>query len=375
MITSIDTSPLVKDHDDSDNSSPIPHTPPRWASAWQHPCSSTKLYFSELSEIFSGKFLSWLAINNCFISGGLFTLVTSMCLPLFKVLGVSAAQQQLYLSIINTPWAMKPCIGVASDLFPIMGYKKHYAAFFSILIGFAGCSALLWIFPSRDIAMQDSQRSSNALADLITLSFTAVAYQGSVLSVLGEGMYAELMKNSDSGQGSSIVSFRYGCLFLGSTVAQSLVGPLCDAMHFRELFWFAVVSSLMPLLPTLAGWIPEKKQNVEDYGMIKLCGNLLLFDRGTFQKKKAPFIVITLCGLAVPLLTFVSVYASRRVSLGLAAALIVAFCAATYSIFPWSVSRIISMHFTCIALSTISPYACLSSVLQDFHVYCSISIV
>ena len=158
-------------------------------------------------------------------------------------------------------------------------------------------------------------------------------------------MYAELMKNSDSGQGSSIVSFRYGCRFLGSTVAQSLVGPLCDAMHFRELFWFAVVSSLMPLLPTLAGWIPDKKQNVEDYGMIKLCGNLLLFDRGTFQKKKAPFIVITLCGLAVPLLTFVSVYASRRVSLGLAAALIVAFCAATYSIFPWSVSRNISMHF------------------------------
>ena len=36
---------------------------------------------------------------------------------------------------------MKPFIGVASDLFPIMGYNKKFFALYSIMIGLAGESS------------------------------------------------------------------------------------------------------------------------------------------------------------------------------------------------------------------------------------------
>jgi hypothetical protein len=82
--------------------------------------NSTILYFTNLSGYFTAKFLGWLGINMCFISGGAFSLVMALSLPLFKGLGIDASRQQLYMSLITAPWAMKPFIGVASDLFLLL---------------------------------------------------------------------------------------------------------------------------------------------------------------------------------------------------------------------------------------------------------------
>mgnify|MGYP006160112711 CR=1 FL=1 len=49
---------------------------------WRHPYISTKSYFRELSGYFTANFLSWLAVNNCLVSGGAFTLVMAVSLPL-----------------------------------------------------------------------------------------------------------------------------------------------------------------------------------------------------------------------------------------------------------------------------------------------------
>jgi len=85
--------------------------------------SASKSYFSELAHIFSVKFLAFVSIYAFFISGGSYSLVTVISLPLFKQMGISASQQQLYTSIIRSPKAMKPFVGVVSDLFPIVGYN------------------------------------------------------------------------------------------------------------------------------------------------------------------------------------------------------------------------------------------------------------
>jgi hypothetical protein len=94
----------------------------------------------------------------------------------------------------------------------------------------------------------------------------------------------------------------------------------------------------MPLLPTLAGWIPEKKRTKEDPGMISLCGQWLLFDRGSFQEKKSTYIVVALCGLSTPLLALVANFASLTAVLGVAAVILFLFCTATILLFPKSVS-------------------------------------
>lgn len=316
----------------------VPHRapPPRSVPTWRHPYGSAKSYFRELSGFFSANFLSWLAVNNCFVSGGAFTLVMATSLPLFKGLGIGASRQQLYASMISAPWAMKPFIGVASDLFPVLGYNKRYFALFAVLVGFAGCSALLGgISPSTDDAVSGGPEAVVALTDLIVICFTAVSYEAATLDILGEGKYAELMHLHPE-SGSSVISFKFGFSLLGSIVVQSFVGPMSDAGYFHALFWIALAFSLTPLLPTLAGWIPEQRRTGGDPGMVELCGRYLLFDRGSFLEKKAPFVVITLCGLAAPLLAAVTTYASLCIGLGFAAVLIVAFCAATFTIFPRS---------------------------------------
>ncbi len=78
----------------------------------RHPISSTKTYFINLSSIFTWEFLSYLGVVNFFILGGAFTLVMALGLPLFKELGIDASRQQLYMTMIMSPWAMKPFIGV-----------------------------------------------------------------------------------------------------------------------------------------------------------------------------------------------------------------------------------------------------------------------
>jgi hypothetical protein len=106
--------------------------------SWHHPVESTKNYFRDISSYFTPKFLSWMAISQFCVSGGVFSLVMSLSLPIFQQLGVSASRQQLYTTMMLSPWAMKPFIGVASDLFPIMGYNKRFFALYSIIIGLAG---------------------------------------------------------------------------------------------------------------------------------------------------------------------------------------------------------------------------------------------
>jgi hypothetical protein len=355
--------------DDAEDGAAAPHAP--HVPTWRHPYSSMRSFFVELSGSFSANFLSWLAINNCFVTGGAFTLVVSTSLPLFKGLGIGASRQQLYMSMISAPWAMKPFIGVASDLFPVCGYNKRYFALLAVLVGLAGCSALVGMSPSTGAAVQAGPDAVVALTDLIVVCFAAVSYEAATLDILGEGKYAELMHLHPE-SGSSIISFKFGFSLLGSIVVQSFVGPLSDMGYFHALFWISLAFSLTPLLPTLVGWIPEKRRTEDDPGMAKLCGRCLLFDGGAFREKKAPFVVITLCGLAAPLLAAVTTYASLYVGLGFAAVLIVAFCAATYSIFPRSVS-LRGNHSPCMHVFVVSrthsiPLVIARSVLLDLLV-------
>ncbi len=306
---------------------------------WRHPFSSTGTYFSDLAAIFSWRFISWLAIDQCCVTGGVYSIVQAIGLPIFKGLGIDASRQQLYMSMIMSPWAMKPFIGVASDLFPIKGYNKRYFALYSILVGVVGCIVILWLYHSGfvDDAIQQGADAVDHLGDMIVLCFTALSYEAATLDILGEGKYAELM-NLHPESGSSIVSFKFGLSLLGGIITQSYVGPLSDAGYFNVLICTTFVLSLTPLYPTLAGWISEKLRTDTQLGMVKLCAGCL-FDRGSFEEKKTAFIIITLCGLSAPLLAAVTTYANLEIGLTFAAVLILAFVVATFYIFPRTVSR------------------------------------
>lgn len=144
--------------------------------------------------------------------------------------------------------------------------------------------------------------------------------------------------NLHPASGSSIITFNYSWLRLGKVLVKSLVGPLADNDHINALLWICLVFVLLPLLPTLFGWLPEMKRTKEDPGMISMCGQWLLFDRGSFQEKKSMYIVIALCGLSTPVTALVANFASLTAVLGVATVLLVSFCVATMLLFPRDVS-------------------------------------
>ena len=139
--------------------------------------------------------------------------------------------------------------------------------------------------------------------------------------------------------------------------------PCRDAGYFHVLFWIALFLSLTPFYPTLRGWIPEKVRSSREPGMVKLCKGFL-FDKGSFVEKKAPFIVITLCGLSAPLLAALTTYADLAIGLSFAAVLITAFTVATYYIFPKSVS----WHAYICTISRV--ICCLCSYLTHTFMFC-----
>lgn len=347
-VETIDTSPLLweleyeRDHDgeiivvhDSNNSK----VPSANSDNSEAKVRSSGSFFSELADIFSWRFLSWLAIDQSCISGGAYALVQAVALPLFKGLGIDASRQQLYTSMMLSPWAMKPFIGVASDLFTIQGYNKRYFALNSILVGLIGSLLLLGIYHSGlvESAIQQGSSTVEHIADMIVMCFSAMSFQASTMDILGEGKYAELM-NLHPQSGSSLIIFKYGCRLLGTIITQSYVGVLSDAGYFNVLIWIGLALSLTPFYPTLFGWLPEKVRTEDEPGLVRLCSGCL-FDRGALEERRAPFIMITLCGLSAPLLAAVTTYANLAIGLIFAAVLIVAFVVSTFHIFPRTVSR------------------------------------
>lgn len=263
-------------------------------------------------------------------------LLWSVSLPLFKELGIDASRQQLYTTMMTSPFALKPFIGAASDMYPIFGYNKRYLALCSILFGFLGCSAVLVIYQS-DFASQ-GPLAVERLADLIVICFFAMSLEVANLDVLAEGTFSGLMRRHPE-SGSSIISFRTGIGCAGAIVTKCYVGPLSDAGKFQGIFWIAIILSIAPFCPTLRGWLPEKKRSAGENGMVKLCPGVM-FNRGLFQKKKAPFIAIAASGLAAPIVSAVTTYSDLGVGLVCSGFILLALAVLTYAVFPAKFFRI-----------------------------------
>lgn len=302
---------------------------------WRHPIRSTKKYFHNLNSNFGSRYVAWLAIDQFALSGGVMTLLYGTGLPLFQQLGIDAARTQLYTTLIMSPYALKPFVGVASDLIAIRGYHKRYFALGSIFFGLVGCASLLGIYQNgaQQLAVEAGYDSVRRLADFIVLCFTAMNMTGATLDILGESKYSELMRERP-GSGSSIITFKFAVSLAGGILTRTYVGPLADKGRFHILFWIALGMILAPVFPTAKGWIPELKRRSDELGMNRICCNLALFDIGKFSGKRVPFIVIALSGLAAPLNAAVSTYGNLAVGLGFSALVFIGLASTTFVIFP-----------------------------------------
>ena len=72
-----DATPKYTTADGTNNDIPPP-SDDTWQQYMRHPFIKTKSFFTTLNGYFGWKFLSWLAIDQLFISGGVFALVMAL---------------------------------------------------------------------------------------------------------------------------------------------------------------------------------------------------------------------------------------------------------------------------------------------------------
>ncbi|MCJ7638249.1 MAG: folate/biopterin family MFS transporter, partial [Nitrososphaeraceae archaeon] len=206
--------------------------------------------FRQLKEIYGIKFLIYLVIIQLFGKGLLYGLVGSLVLPIYKLIGVDGLNYQLYATIAEIPWSLKPIFGVLSDLFIIGGYNKRYWVLFGNFIGSLFALILAIFFQTKNPI-------------LICFCFFAIELQVALQDLMTEAKYAEIMRKHPE-SGSSIVSFVNGLNSLGTFISVIIVGILADQQSYVTytiLFYVCFGITLFPILPTILGWLPEIKNN------------------------------------------------------------------------------------------------------------------
>lgn len=291
------------------------------------PFKAAVAYFRRLVHVFGWRFLCFLVVTQFLIKGMLYRMSQSGALPIFKGMGVDAVYLQLYTTVIAAPWAIKPLIGVFSDLFPVGGYHKRFWLIQSIIVGILG-GLLLVIGYQAGIL-------------ILVLCFTAINYEMSICDLLSEGKYSELMRKNPI-SGSDIITFAQGCQIFGTIVAMSYVGPLADEQLFRVLFFIALAVSFTPMLPTLIGWLPEEKRTPDEPG---IRGNrCCMFDMSKFREEKGLFAVVAVSGIGGPVLASVTTFGSRWVGIGVAGVMLTVMMIGAYCTFKERVIANIAMY-------------------------------
>ena len=197
---------------------------------------------------------------------------------------------------------MKPLIGALSDILCVAGYHKRYGILQSTVVGTVGC-----VFLTTGVH----------LPAVMVLFFWCIQYEIAVGDLLTEGKYAEIMRKHPE-TGSDIVTYCNGCQRLGYIISMSFVGPLSDAGHFMAMFFICMGLCVTPLVPTVLGWLPEKRRHMDERGIryvqwnrgARRCGFVLL-DYARYREQRGILLFVAIVGVCGPGLTALTTFGPK----------------------------------------------------------------
>lgn len=141
---------------------------------------------------------------------------------------------------------MKASIGLLADIVPVFGYfKRSYIVIVSL-----GGSLSLAVLGSVDFPPNLAYIG----AILIFIFFLQVA----TVDLITEGKYAQLMVLKPH-TGSDLVSYVWAAYSIGMLLGATVAGPMSDYLEARFTFLVALPLAAQIVLPTLLGWIPERR--------------------------------------------------------------------------------------------------------------------
>lgn len=163
---------------------------------------------------------------------------------LFKELGVSGGQMQVYIAVAVSPWALKPILGLLSDACPICGYRKIP---YMLMTTCSGLAAGIMI------GLRGAELGLITLVWCLFLVFLQVA----TIDLLVEAKQSAEVRNSAS-LGPDFYLFTWLGIVLGMIAAALLVGPLIQYWTPRSCYLVAIPFMVLPLWPVLMNYLGER---------------------------------------------------------------------------------------------------------------------
>jgi len=188
---------------------------------------------------------------------GFVTSFSGSAVPyLYKTYHVSGPQVQIFSSVSKLPWAIKPVIGLISDVCPIFGYNKAPYILLSTLGGLLGMSCV-------GLLPHDSLMPSGIATCLFFVSL-----QQSTCDLLSEAKYAEKMRQKPD-VGPTLLSYVWFGLNLAGLFATLFSGVVIARSGPKAPFVVCILPCAAVLLPVCMGFFEEKKQTSDDIARIR----------------------------------------------------------------------------------------------------------
>jgi MFS family permease len=232
-------------------------------------------YVQSLRKSFGGNFLILLGVSQHMLKGFVLPLIGQATPWLLMAYQIPAPQVQGVIgAVTGVPWAIKPVIGLVSDILPIGGWHKApYILMTSLLGGFG--LLYLGLAPNRNTGM----------TMLIVCLFLS-QLQISTVDLLSEAKYAEKIKLAPA-KGPALLTYVWFGMQVAALVALILGGEVLS--HFsieqgpRILFIVSAVPALGLMIPVAMGYLEEKRATPEEVSMQR---------KRHFQNKEASFLCL-----------------------------------------------------------------------------------
>lgn len=205
---------------------------------------------SSLLDTFGGKLLVMLFTTQHLMKGFAAGFTGPSVQYLFAAYKVHGPQMQIFASITNLPWAMKPMIGLASDAVPIFGYHKAPYIIIASLSGAAAC-ALIGVVPQAQLSV----------LHLVGCLFL-LQLQFSTCDLLTEAKYSEKMQTKPK-HGPALMTYVWFGMAAAGLIATVLVGPVLQHFGPKVPFLIALIPSSAVLVPVLLNYMEETPASAE----------------------------------------------------------------------------------------------------------------
>jgi len=201
-----------------------------------------------LHRTFGYELLSLLFVVQHLLKGFVHALIGQAEPYLFRLYHVPAPQMQVYGGIASLPWALKPMIGLVSDVVPIWGYNK---APYMLVTTLMGVLALFMIGTGSEDSM--------TIRGLVICLFVA-SLQVSTCDLLSEAKYAEKVKENPK-HGPSMLTYVWFGMQVGSLVAVIASGFLIQDFGPRSPYLVCVLPAAAVIIPVCLGYMQEQQKS------------------------------------------------------------------------------------------------------------------